>query len=281
MAHRSVVQRYIRRYIANPLRPAANWIDSLIAWLARWLLAALVALPALANAADITVFAAASLKESLDALARQFDAQTGSRTKVVYAGSNALARQIEAGAPADLFISADLEWADYLDARQLLKPGTRVNLVGNALVLVAPATSTASVRIAPGFDLAAALKGGKLAMANPDSVPAGRYGKDALRALGVWKSVERQVVGADNVRAALSFVARGEAPFGIVYKTDAIAEKSVRIVDTFPASSHAPIVYPAAIVATSRSPAAAAALLAYLRSPAAASTWTAFGFTMR
>jgi molybdate transport system substrate-binding protein len=233
-----------------------------------------------AVAADLTVFAAASLKESMDALRRAFDASSGNKTKVVYAGSNALARQIEAGAPADVFISADLEWADYLDARKLLKAGTRVNLAANALVLVAPASSNASVRIGPGFDLAGALGGGKLAMANPDSVPAGRYGKSALEALGVWKSVERQVVGADNVRAALSFVARGEAPFGIVYKTDAIAEKGVRIVDTFPASSHEPIVYPAAIVASSKSPAEAAALLTYLQSPPARTTWTTYGFTM-
>jgi molybdate transport system substrate-binding protein len=248
--------------------------------LVRVLLAALVGLPTLVAAANITVFAAASLKESMDALTHAFDASSGNKTRVVYAGSNTLAKQIEAGAPADLFISADEEWADYLDTRKLLKPGTRVNLVSNALVLVAPAASKANVRIAPGFDLAGALGNGKLAMANPDSVPAGRYGKSALEALGAWKSVERQVVGADNVRAALSFVARGEAPFGVVYKTDAIAEKGVRIVDTFPASSHAPIVYPAAIVATSKSPTEAAALLTFLQSPAARTTWTTYGFTM-
>jgi molybdate transport system substrate-binding protein len=250
----------------------------MITWLARVLLATVLALPTLAAGADLTVFAAASLKESMDVLTRAFDAASGNKTRVVYAGSNALAKQIEAGAPADLFISADEEWADYLDTRRLLKPATRVNLVGNALVLVAPTASNASVRIGPGFDLAGALGGGKLAMANPDSVPAGRYGKSALEALGVWKSVERQVAGTDNVRAALSFVARGEAPLGIVYRTDAIAEKGVRIVDTFPAASHVPIVYPAAVVAASKSPAQAAALLAFLQSPAAGTTWAAFGF---
>ena len=215
----------------------------------------------------------------MDALAKQFDAATGDKTTVVYAGSNALAKQIESGAPADMFISADLDWADYLDTHALLRPGSRVNLVGNELVLIAPVASTTTLRIAPSFALAAALAGGKLAMANPDSVPAGRYGKDALQALGVWSSVERDVVRTDNVRVALAFVARGEAPFGIVYRTDAIAEKSVRIVDTFPSATHAPIVYPAAVVAASRSPTAAQALLTFLHAESARATWTTYGFS--
>ncbi len=230
-----------------------------------------------ALAADVTVYAAASLKDALDDLARQFEAASGNKVVAVYAGSNTLAKQIESGAPADVFISADLDWADYLESRKLLRAGSRVNLVGNELVLVAPAASTSALRIAPNFPLAAALGGGKLAMANPDSVPAGKYGKQALEALGVWGAVERQIVRADNVRAALTFVARGEAPFGIVYKTDALAEKGVRIVDVFPQRSHAPIVYPAAIVAASKSP-DAAALSDFLRAEAARATWRKYGF---
>ncbi|MEP7061907.1 MAG: molybdate ABC transporter substrate-binding protein [Betaproteobacteria bacterium] len=232
-----------------------------------------------ATAADVTVFAAASLKEAMDAQARQFEASTGSKVIVAYGGSNTLAKQVEGGAPADVFISADLDWMDYVEQRQLLAPGTRVTLLRNRLVLIAPASSTSALRIAPGFNLAAALGNDKLAMANPDSVPAGKYGRTALENLGAWPSVEKRVARAENVRAALALVSRGEAPFGIVYATDARADKSVRIVDTFPADSHPPIVYPAAVLATSKSP-AARPLVDYLRSPAAAATWAQFGFTL-
>jgi len=166
---------------------------------------------------------------------------------------------------------------DYLDRRRLLVPGTRSNLLSNELVLIAPASSSAVLRIAPGIGLAAALGNEKLAMANPDSVPAGKYGKSALESLGAWKSIEKQVVRTDNVRAALALVARGEAAFGIVYKTDALAEKNVRIVDAFPTATHAPIVYPAALVAPGRSP-AAKALLDFLRSRAARPIWEKYGF---
>jgi molybdate transport system substrate-binding protein len=227
---------------------------------------------------SITVFAAASLREALDAQARRFEAETGNRVVVSYAGSNALARQIEAGAPADAFISADLDWMDYLEQRRLIAGGSRLNLLRGVLVLVAPARSAASLKIEPRFQLAAALDSGKLAMANPDSVPAGKYGKAALQALGVWSSVETGVVRTDNVRAALLLVARGEAAFGIVYRTDALAEKNVRIVDTFPESSHAPIVYPAARIA-GRDSSAATAFLAFLHSGAARATWERYGFT--
>jgi molybdate transport system substrate-binding protein len=196
---------------------------------------------------------------------------------VSYGASNALARQIEAGAPADVFISADLDWVDYVEQRALLVPGSRVNLLRNELVLIAPSSSSAALRIGPGFGLAAALRNEKLAMANPDSVPAGKYGKSALESLGVWKSVEKQVVRTDNVRAALALVARGEAAFGIVYKTDALAEKNVRIVDTFPEATHAPVVYPSALVAPGRSP-AAKALFDFLRSGAARPIWEKYGF---
>lgn len=241
-------------------------------------LAACLALSSLpATAADLIVFAAASLKESLDAQARQFEKDTGDRVVVSYGASNALAKQIEAGAPASIFISADLEWMDYLEQRRLLVPGSRVDLLRNALVLVAPAGSSAALKIAPGFDLSGALGGGKLAMANPDSVPAGKYGKAALESVGAWSSVEKQVVRAETVRAALALVARGEAAFGIVYRTDALAEKGVRVVDTFPETSHPPIVYPAALIASK--PGAAKALLDYLRSSAARATWDKYGFS--
>jgi molybdate transport system substrate-binding protein len=229
------------------------------------------------QAASLTVFAAVSLREALDEQVRRFEADTGNRVVVSYAASNALARHLEAGAPADLFISADRDWMDYLEQRRLLASGSRADLLRNTLVLIAPRTSSSMLRIAPRFALAAALGQEKLAMANPDSVPAGKYGKAALEALGVWASVEKQVVRADNVRAALLLVARAEAAFGIVYRTDALSEKAVRIVDTFPESSHAPIVYPAACV-TGRDTPAAKALLAFLRSSAASAVWTQYGF---
>jgi molybdate transport system substrate-binding protein len=230
-----------------------------------------------ASAADVTVFAAASLKEALDDQAKQFEAGTGNKVIVSYGASNALTKQIEAGAPADLFLSADLDWMDYLDQRHLLAPGTRFGLLRNTLVLIAPASSKSALKIGPNFGLAAALGPEKLAMANPDSVPAGKYGKAALEKLGAWSSVEKQVARAETVRAALALVSRGEAPFGIVYATDAMADKGVRVVDTFPPDSHPPIVYPAAIVATSKS-AAAKPLLEYLRSPAARPIWERYGF---
>jgi molybdate transport system substrate-binding protein len=230
-----------------------------------------------AIAADVTVFAAASLKEALDEQSRLFEAGTGNKTIISYGASNALAKQIEAGAPADMFISADLDWMDYVDQRHLLMADTRVNLLRNTLVLIAPASSKAVLAIGPNFGLAAALGREKLAMANPDSVPAGKYGKAALEKLGVWSAVEKQVARAENVRAALALVSRGEAPFGIVYSTDALSDKGVRIVDTFPPDSYPPIVYPAALLATSKS-AAGKPLLDHLRSPAARPVWEKFGF---
>ena len=249
--------------------------------LRRWMIVAIaliVSLPSFAaRAADVIVFAAASLKESLDEQARLFQTQTGHRVIVSFGASNALARQIEAGAPADLFISADSEWMNYVEQHRLLAAQTRVDLLRNSLVLIAPASSTVFMKIEPHFPLAAALGKDKLAMANPDSVPAGKYGKSALQSLGVWNSVERNVVRAENVRAALVLVARREAPFGIVYATDAGAESGVKIVGTFPPGSHPPIVYPAAMLATSKS-SAARALLEYLHSAQARAVWTRHGF---
>ena len=242
--------------------------------------ALLVVLPVThAFAAEVLVFGAASLKEALDEQARRFAESSGHKVTVSYAASSALARQIANGAPADLFISADLEWMDYLDARHLLRQGTRVELLRNALVLIAPAASPAKLVIGPGFPLAAALGSGRLAMADPDSVPAGKYGRSALMQLGVWPSVEPRIARSENVRAALILVSRGEAPFGIVYATDAQADKAVRVVATFPADSHPAIVYPAAIVAASASP-AAQPLLDYLQSTAARPVWERYGFHM-
>lgn len=214
------------------------------------LLAALVAsfLPALCVAADLTVLAAASLRGPLDAAAADFTRASGVRVRIAYAGSAALARQAESGMPAGLFLSADPDWMDHLDRRGLLVPGTRADLLANDLVLVSPKDSAVTLRIAPGFALAAALGDGRLAMGQPASVPAGKYGKAALVSLGVWPAVERRVAGAEHVRAALALVARGEAALGIVYRTDALAEKGVRIVDAFPAGGHPPIVYPGAVL---------------------------------
>jgi molybdate transport system substrate-binding protein len=232
-----------------------------------------------ARADDVLVFAAASLQNALDDAAAAFHSKTGDGTKISYAASSALAKQIENGAPADLFISADLDWMNYLGQKKLIEDGTRANLLGNKLVLVAPAASNAQVEIKPGFALASLLGGGRLAMADPASVPAGKYGKAALEKLGVWDGVQDKVAPAQDVRAALRFVARGEAPLGIVYQTDAAAEPGVKIVGVFPEGSYPPIIYPAALVASSRNP-AAAKLLAFLRSPAARPYFEKQGFTV-
>jgi molybdate transport system substrate-binding protein len=235
-----------------------------------------LALAPCAWADTITVFAAASLKEALDAAARPFEEKTGHKVSVSYAGSNALAKQIEAGAPATLFISADLDWVDYVEQRGLTIPGTRRNLLGNDLVLIAPANSTTQVKIAPGFDLAAALGGGRLALANPDAVPAGKYARAALTKLGAWQGVEAHVAPAENVRAALALVSRSEAPLGIVYRTDAMADKGVRVVGAFPADSHPPIVYP--MVQLKGATPATAQLAEHLAAPATRAIWERYGF---
>jgi molybdate transport system substrate-binding protein len=235
-------------------------------------------LPA-ASAAQIVIFAAASLKEALDEATRVYDAQTGDTVKISYAASSALAKQIESGAPADMFISADLDWMDYLQQRDLIQPGTRNRLLGNRLVIVAAADNPLKLDIKPGFDLAGALKGGRLAMADPDSVPAGKYGKAALEKLGVWNAVKGAVAPAESVRVALLFVSRREAPLGIVYATDAAADPRVKIAGTFPEDSHPPIVYPVALTADSKNP-DAARLLAFLTSPAVRPIFEKHGFTV-
>jgi molybdate transport system substrate-binding protein len=234
--------------------------------------------PAAAQKASVTVFAAASMKDALDGIAAKWRDETGNETRISYAASSALAKQIENGAPAEMFISADLDWMNYLQQRNLINPATRANLLGNKLVLVAPADSKAQVTIAPNFPLAKLLGSGRLAMADPASVPAGKYGKAALTKLGVWDSVAGHVAAAENVRACLLLVSRDEAPFGIVYQTDAAADKGVKIVGTFPADSHLPIIYPMAL--TRDAGPAAAAFAAYMRTPAAGAILTAQGFTL-
>jgi molybdate transport system substrate-binding protein len=237
---------------------------------------ALGALPA--AAADVTVFAAASLKNALDDVAAAYKTETGRSVVISYAASSALAKQIEAAAPADIFFSADLAWMDYLEERNLIKKDTRRTLLGNSIVLVAPADSAVALTVAKGMDLAGALGAdGHLAMANVDSVPAGKYGKAALEFLGVWDSVADRVVQADNVRAALAFVATGEAPLGIVYQTDANAEPKVKVLATFPADSHPPILYPVAMTASSTNP-DAKAFFDFMQSDAAKGAYEKQGF---
>jgi molybdate transport system substrate-binding protein len=201
------------------------------------------------GAEPILVFDAASLTDVVDELGRAFAQRAHLQVKSSPAASSMLAKQIEAGAAADVFFSADLEWMDYLEQRKLLRPGSRHDVVRNRLVLIAPVGSDVSLRIALDFPLSQALGGGKLATGDPDSVPVGKYAQAALEKLGVWSGVSGQIVRAENVRAALAFVARGEAPLGIVYRTDALAEKRVRIVDEFPQDSHPPIIYPIALTA--------------------------------
>ncbi|MCX8996346.1 molybdate ABC transporter substrate-binding protein [Rhizobiaceae bacterium BDR2-2] len=242
------------------------------------LLALFATVPAQA-AEKVTVFAAASLKDVLTAISDDWKAETGNDVVLSFAGSSALAKQIGEGAPADVFISADLDWMDNVEQQDLLKEGTRFSLLANRIVLVAPADSTAALTIAPGFDLAGTLGDEKLAMANTDSVPAGKYGKAALEKLGVWDAVAPKVAQAENVRAALLLVARGEAPLGIVYETDAKVDPQVKIVDRFPEDTHAPIIYPAAVLKDASSPVATAFLDA-LKTDKAKEAFEAAGFTV-
>jgi molybdate transport system substrate-binding protein len=243
------------------------------------LLACAVALaqPAAAQTKDVLIFAAASLKNALDEINTQWQRETGKKAVVSYAASPALARQIEQGAPADIFISADLDWMDYVQQRNLIKADTRSNLLGNRIVLIAPKDSRVSAKIDRGLNLAALLRSGRLAMADTAAVPAGKYGKASLEALGLWSSVQDKVAQAENVRAALLLVSRGEAPLGIVYRTDAAADPNVRIVDAFPAETHPAIVYPIALTANGTN-VDAAGFLAYLKSARARPLFEKQGF---
>ena len=226
---------------------------------------------------EILVFAAASLTNALQDIGAAYQRTAAVRVRMSFDASSNLARQIEAGAPADLFFPADVEWMDYLERRHLIRTATRRDLVGNQLVLIAPVGSRIKLEIAPHFPLAAALGPGRLAVADPDSVPAGRYARSALSALGVWSEVADRLARAENVRAAMRFVARGEAPLGIVYSSDARVGRDVRVVDMFPAGTHEPIVYPAALTVSAKGE--AAGFLAYLASPQARGVFEKYGFT--
>ena len=235
--------------------------------------------PAQAQGGDVVIFAAASLKNALDAVNAQWQKETGKKAVISYAASSALAKQIEQGAPAQMFISADLDWMDYLAGKSLIKPDTRSNLLGNRIVLIAPKDKAQAIEIKPGFDLAKILGDGRLSMANIDSVPAGKYGKAALEKLGVWESVSSKIAQAENVRAALLLVSRGETPAGIVYQTDAAAEPNVAIIGTFPENTHPPIIYPIALTASASHP-DAAEFLAYVKSAKAKPLFEAQGFAV-
>ena len=236
--------------------------------------------PAEAQGKDVVILAAASLKNALDDASAAWTKQTGKSTKISYAASSALARQVEAGIPADIFISADVPWMNHVAERKLIKAPSRSDFLGNQIVLIAAKDSKIDLKIDKGFGLRAALgNDGRLAMGNVDSVPAGKYGKAALESLGVWSSVADRVAQAENVRMALTLVSRGEAPLGIVYKTDAASDPNVRIVGAFPDGTHPPIIYPMALLAGSTNP-DAQAFVDYLKSPAARPFFEKQGFTV-
>lgn len=242
--------------------------------------AAFLAIGAAARAQEnrsVLVFGAASLTDVLGELGKVYTERTKVPIQSSFAASSVLAKQIEAGAPADVFFSADLDWMDYLDGRKLLRPGSRHDVAGNSLVLIAPADSRVSLKLAPGADFGPALGAdGKLATGDPDSVPAGQYAQAALQKLGVWDQVSGRIVRAENVRAALAYVARAETPLGIVYKTDALAEKRVRIIAQFPAASYPPVIYPIAL--TLHAGPEAAGFEEFVRSQAAGAIFRKYGF---
>lgn len=245
------------------------------------LTAATLLMAGAARAQDVTVFAAASLQNALEDIARSIQQRTGRTLRFSFAASSALARQIEQGAPAAIFASADEQWMDYLAQRDLIVPATRQSLLGNRLVLVVPASSSATVELKPNFDLAGLLgANGRWVTGDPASVPVGRYAQQALTTLGVWPLAQARLVRAENVRVALAFVERGEAAAGVVYGTDAMVSQRVRVAGVFPADSHAPISYPFAIVARHDSP-AAREVLRLLASAEAREIWRKHGFATR
>ncbi len=248
--------------------------------LALGLLLTLAIAPAARAETPITVFAAASLTNVLEEIGQRYRALAGTPVRFSFAASSTLAKQIESGAQADIFASADEQWMSYLEERGRIPPGTRASRLGNALVLVTPASNPRSVDIRPGFDLAGLLGRERLATGDPAHVPVGRYAEQALRHLGVWDQVAPKLARADNVRAALAFVERGEAPFGIVYATDAAAGAKVHVAGTFPADSHAPIRYPVAIVAGHDRP-EVRRFLAFLNGPEAEAIYRKAGFSFR
>ncbi|CAA7611679.1 molybdate transporter subunit; periplasmic-binding component of ABC superfamily [Candidatus Terasakiella magnetica] len=237
-----------------------------------------VAVQAQAQAEDVVVFAAASLTNALDEIGARFNARTGGKMVASYAASSALAKQVEQGAPAHLFASADLKWMDYLADKKLIAPATRINLLGNTLVLVAPLDSTLNrIELTAKTDIAALAGAGRIATGNPEAVPVGLYFKQAMERAGQWDAVAAKIAGADSVRAALAFVERGEVPLGVVYATDAAVSKRVKVVGVFPDSLHDPIVYPFALVA-GKETAAAKALLDFIRGPEAKGVFATYGF---
>jgi molybdate transport system substrate-binding protein len=282
--------RYPHDYIASNMEPVQEMrpAHTISYFNLRMFIAGLFLVSALSVTAEAqktettttTVFAAASMKTALDAAASAYEKNTGNKIVISYAASSALAKQLEQGAPADIFISADLDWMNFVEKAKLIKDETRINMFGNQLVLIAPKSSTASLKIGNGFGLAEALGDGRLAMADVKSVPAGKYGSAALKKLGVWDSVKAKIAQAENVRAALALVAQGEAPFGIVYQTDAAAEPKVKIVDVFPEDTHPPIIYPIAVVASTKDAGAAKAFVSYLKTPEGQSAFTKQGFTI-
>jgi len=242
------------------------------------LLPMFAAAPAYTQDKTITVFAAASMKNAIDDINAAFAKVTGIKAVTSYAASSALAKQIEQSAPADVFASADLDWMDYVAQKKLIKDDTRVNLLGNRLVLIAPKDSKiGEVKIGQGFDLAKLAGDGRIATGDVRAVPVGKYAKAALEKLGAWTAAEAKFAMAENVRAALVLVGRGEALLGIVYETDARIEKSVKIVGHFPEDSHPPITYPVALTVNAKPE--AARYLAFLRSAAAKAVFEAYGFT--
>jgi molybdate transport system substrate-binding protein len=247
-----------------------TWLGKIVTAIVTAVVLASAPAPAKAQDGDVVVFAAASLKNALDAINAQWQKETGKKAAISYGASPALAKQLEQAAPAQMFISADLDWMDYVAQKNLIKPETRSNLLGNRIVLIAPKDKAQAIEIKPGFDLAKVLG---------DAVPAGKYGKAALEKLGVWASVLSKVAQAENVRAALLLVSRGEAPAGIVYQTDAAADPNVKIIGAFPENTHPPIIYPIALTTTATHP-DAAALLAYIRSDRAKPLFEVQGFTV-
>ena len=234
--------------------------------------------PAVAQDRSLTVFAAASMKNALDDINAAYSAKSGVKIVASYAASSALAKQIEQGAPADILVSADTDWMDYATAKKTINESTRVNLLGNTLVLIAPKDSRLDkVAIGPGFDLAKLAGDGRIATGDVKAVPVGKYAKAALEKLGAWQAAEPKFAMAESVRAALALVARGEAPLGIVYSTDAKVEPGVKIIGSFPAGSHPAIIYPVAATATAKPE--AAGYLAFLRSSAAKAIFEKYGFS--
>jgi molybdate transport system substrate-binding protein len=254
------------------------WKRTIVALASSFALAAALPAPVRAQDQTITVFAAASLKNALDDANAAFARASGTRVTVSYAATSALVKQIETGAPADVFLSADVRWMDYAAERKLIRPDTRVNLLGNRLVLIAPKDSRLdNVRIGQGFDIARLVGDGRIAVADVKAVPAGRYARAALEKLGGWTAAEKKLAQAENVRAALAYVSRGEAPIGIVYATDARIDAGVKIVGVFPDGSHPPVTYPVALTASARPE--AKRYLDFLRSATALVIFERHGFT--